>query len=67
MTRVPIEEILHGRDEEREDDGVGLGQLERTLDVSFCGAPLAEPLPGERIEKQRLDHRERAESRTPRR
>ena len=37
VARVPIEEVLHGRDEEREDDGVGLGQLERTLDVRFRG------------------------------
>ena len=58
---VPIEEVAHGRDEEREDDGVGLAQLERALNVRLRGGRLAELLPGQRVEKQRLDHRERAD------
>ena len=55
---VPLEEIARRRDEEREDERVGLGEVECALDVVLCGPRVAEHGPCEGVEDERIDDRD---------
>jgi len=53
---VPLKQCLDGRQQERDEHFVGLGQIERPLQGAFGGTPVAEHVPGDRLQGVRRDY-----------
>src|SRR6266550_5585892 len=55
VSRVALEQRVHGRRHEREDDSVALGALERALDARLGRVQVTERFASERVDQERLD------------
>jgi hypothetical protein len=63
VPRVPLQEIARRHDEERQDERVRLGEVERPLHVILRCLRIAERLAREGVEEKRVDERDGADDR----
>ena len=58
MPALAIEQFGRGIDQEREEQALGLGEVEGPLEGTPGGARVAERVAGDRLEQERLHHPE---------